>query len=750
MNRKYFFLCLTIVCCWSLFLFFSDYYYQIGLNDGQYLVRDPDSLFFLRLYEQSMVRGEILKTDEYGCFPNFRKLEYPPFHLQFLITISGFLLWITQGLEMPISVLIGWLPPLLGWLIAIFMVFFAWKKTGNKNLTLLVAYSSVPGSLAAMNSLFLKIDYTFLSQFFIWTWILCGWLYIDSEKQIWKSFGFLVSLAFIFTWPGVPLFFFLVTLYVTLLILDQDEAARGFTDYCFFSMFSAAVMTILYLYFWGEASNEIGSFGYFQPASILVAAIFIKLVWHFSQLVLRSGENKARLSLALIGGAVFLAVVLAVYFGEQLRAGINFFLVSDVLMKSVSELRPGLLVSSILRDPRPFFNSIYDLSVLFFFFPFVLLANPDGIFNRGGRIVRDFSVIFLLMGFVTIRYYAWIGSVIGFWCGLALYSVFEYVSKYSVRNANSVKNGNSLFLRVAIILLPFMLMHFSLSYPIFYQSRKMTSEYNQAFRWMKENTPKTSGYLDRGRPEYCCYSFWDRGNLINYYAQRPTLVNNAMWGFKKMAAVFTAESEDEVYSLCEKYGIRYFYVDDYREFTNEMVRFLRAFKKRSDAPEDSYAFFPEYVDSGDENVSEYASSFHYWLSDCFAIAETEVFRQSASRLRIVYCSGNLPEKNLPEILIFEMVRGTKITGKAPPGAEVDLSLTCLLQKKKLSYRKKVRADFSGSFSFIVPYANNYECGNIKIGEKYLVTCKAGQNEKIAECYVSEKDLHEGKVIRLDL
>jgi hypothetical protein len=703
---------------------------------------------FLRLYEQSLARGELITIDEYGCYPDFRKLDFPPFHLQLLMKISNFWLWITQGSKLTVGMMIGWLPPVAGWLIAMFMVFFTWKKTTNKNLTFFVAYACVPGSLAAMNSLFLKIDYTFLSQFFIWSWILAGWLFVDTGKYFWKVIGFIVASAFIFTWPGVPLFFLGVTIYGTLLILDNDEASKGFSEYCFFSMVSASLITIAHLFFSKAAASEIGSFGYFQPASIMMAAIFIKSVWYLNQLVVQSGYNKIRLNLALISCVVFFATIMIVFFAQQLRSGINFFLVSDVLMKSVSELKPGLNLSAVMRDPRILFNSIYDLSLFFFFFPLMFFANPNGIFNKGGRIIRDFSVIFLLIGFGTIRYYAWIGSVISFWCGLALYSVFEYAREHLEKKPNSVK-GNGLIFRAAIIVLPFMLMHFFLSYPIFFQSRKMSKGYIEAFRWIKENTTQTGGYYDRNRPEYCFYSFWDRGNLINYYAKRPTLVNNAMWGFKKMSAVFTAENENEIYSLCEKYGIKYFYIDDYREFTNEMVRFLRAFKNRSGVPDNSYVFFPEYVDSGDESINEYEKSLHFWLSDRFAISETVIFKQPASRLRIVYCSGNQPITELPGILIYELVKGAVITGKALPKSEVNLSLECRFQEKSLNYRKRAQADVNGSFAFVVPYANAYECGNVKVGEKYRISYKVGQIENFAECSISEDDLLKGNVIRLE-
>lgn len=743
MKKKVFLLVLLVLAFLSLVFHFSDYFYQTSLNDGQYLVRDPDSLFFLRLYDQSLLRGETLKIDEYGCYPNFRKLEYPPFHLQLLQGISLLAFTFFPDFQWSVGMLIGWLPPVAGWLIAMFMIFFAWRKTADKSLTLLVAFASIPGSLAAMNSLFLKIDYTFLSQFFIWTWILCAWLFIDSAKKSWALAGTIIVLAFILTWPGIPLFFLMVTLYVILLLLDNDEAAEPFAEYCFQTMTIASILAFIYLLVTGEASAEIGSFGYFQPAAILVGGLFLKLTACLNRRIDRSRISKARLMGWVGGSALAFVALLFLFFPQQVRDGLSFFFVSDVLMKSVSELKPGLNFSSMIKDPRSFFNGIYDLSILFFLFPFVLWANPFNIFSKGGRLIKDFSTAFLLMGFFTVRYYAWIGTVIGFWAGLALHAVFTYAR--SQMKSSRRKSGDArAFANIGVILLPFMLMHFVLSYPIFFQSRIMTKETIEAMRWIKENTPPTSGYFDNGRPEYCFYTFWSHGNILNYYAQRPTVVNNAMWGYGKMAAIFTAESEAEAYRLCEKYGVKYFYIDYFRNYTDEMVRYLDAYKKRPGLPEDKYLFFPEFVDKPGRK-DEFDRTFHFWLSDRAAMVETEIFKKPASRLRIIFVSGYYSKLVVPKILIYELVKGAKIEGKAQPGSRVVLTLTCKFQNINAEYKVETSGDDNGNFSFVVPYSTGYSNGNVTTGASYQVNY---DETRKAECFVSEEDVKEGKTIAL--
>lgn len=743
MKKKVFLLILFILAFLSLVFHFSDYFYQTSLNDGQYLVRDPDSLFFLRLYDQSLLRGETLKVDEYGCYPNFRKLEYPPFHLQLLQGISLLAFTFFPDFQWTVGMLIGWLPPVAGWLIAMFMIYFAWRKTADKNLTLLVAFASIPGSLAAMNSLFLKIDYTFLSHFFIWSWILGAWLFIDTAKRFWAFGGTIIVAAFLLTWPGIPLFFFMVTLYAVLLLLDKDEAAEPFAEYCFRTMTLASLPVFFYLMVTGEASTEIGSFGYFQPAAILVGGVFLKLALVLNRRIDRSKVSKAGLAATVAGSALICVAVLFVFFYQQVRDGISFFFVSDVLMKSVSELKPGLNFSSMIKDPRSFFNAIYDLSILFILFPFVLKANPFNIFSKGGRLIKDFSMAFLLMGFFTVRYYAWLGTVIGFWAGLALYAVFSY-SRSELKKSGKKPGFSRVFTSVAAVLLPFMLMHFVLSYPIFFQSRKMTKETVEAMRWIKENTPPTSGYFDQGRPEYCFYTFWSHGNILNYYAQRPTVVNNAMWGYGKMAAIFTAESEAEAYRLCEKYGVRYFYIDYFRNYSDEMVRYLSAYKKRPNLPEDNYLFFPEFVDKP-ERKDEFDRTFHFWLSDRAALVKTEIFKKPASRLRMIFCSGYYSKLVVPKILIYEMVKGANIQGKAPPDSLVELSLTCKFQKIDADYKVETRADENGNFSFLVPYSTGYSNGNVTTGASYHLS---GDQTHKAECVVSEQDVKEGKTVTL--
>lgn len=714
------------------------------MNHGQYLVRDPDSLFFLRLYDQSLLRGETIAVDEYGGYPHKRELKYPPFHMQFLLGVSLLAITIFPGIAWTVGMLIGWLPPFMGWLIAMLMVVFAWRQTKNRALTLLLVFAAIPGGCAALNSLFLKVDYTFLSHFLIWTWVLSSWMFVESKKNIWVVIGAVLAFAFTMTWAGVSLFFAVVSAYAIFLILQEARIAPAFSRFCCFSMLGASLPAFVYLFFISEASQGVGEFGFFQPVSLLIAALAIRVI-----VLIKTKSSVLKISrakfLMLLLLALFVSLAaLNLILPRQLSDGIRFLTISDPLMKSIGELKPGLDFSRVIVEPFTFFKGLFYLSILLFLFPFFYQANPAGIFSGGGRIIRDLSLIFVFLGIFAVRYYAWIGTVAGFWVGIMLYILFTY----SLRLAEKHRMRFSVLRLSAGVIpffLPFAFLHFIVSYPVFFQSRKINRETAVALQWIKSSTPVTSGYYDSGRPEYAFYCFWDKGNLINYYAQRPTLVNNTTHGFKKMAEIFAAESEQEALSFCDKYGVKYLFLDSQREFSHEMVRFIRATKKR-DMPEDEYRIFAQYVDV-DSGVVEYPRTFHYWMSNNLGLIPSQGFDRPASEFRLVFCSGYNSQLTLPRIMVFERVKGAWLKGKTSPGEKVVLSLKCRFQKIAALFKLETIADQEGGFAFKLPYSTGYKSGNVETEAEVIIDLGQDKQKMIA---VSEHDIRSGKTIDLHL
>jgi asparagine N-glycosylation enzyme membrane subunit Stt3 len=204
----------------------------------------------------------------------------------------------------------------------------------------------------------------------------------------------------------------------------------------------------------------------------------------------------------------------------------------------------------------------------------------------------------------------------------------------------------------------------------------MNTDLIDALNWIRENTPVTSGYADKKPPEYGILANWGEGNKIAYYARRPVLVNNAHWGYKKMAEIFTARSEKEAAELCQKHKARYIYIE-FRKISDDRIDFLDMYKKKENATYDVFSFTTDYVPP-DPPVASYTDTFHYWLSDNLGILPTGDFESPSENFRIIYSSRQINRFTSPKVLLYEFVKGCEIHGIADPKTEVVISTGCRL------------------------------------------------------------------------
>jgi asparagine N-glycosylation enzyme membrane subunit Stt3 len=691
----------------------------------------------MRLYEKAINTGKISQKDYYGSFPDELEIKYPPFHLRFLLEISYFLMMFLPEKWWGIDFLIGWIPPFFGWMIGLLMVFYTWKKTGNKGLTLMVAFACIPGRIAAMSSLFLKIDYDFLINLFIWVWVVGAAMYCPDKSRFWQFAGTISLLLFIFTWGGVPLFFSVVFIYSLFLQIVNRQLGQQFAEYAKSTFFLSCLVALVYVLYSGEKTLNIGYLGLFQPLFGLAVAVLLVV---FEKLFRKEPGAESKIAHYLaIATLPLIAILAAFFFRDQLSSGFSFLFNKDPHMLSVGELQPIISFSELIKDRDILISALYRLSLMFFFFPLIFLANPGRIFSGEGRFVRDFAILFLLMGCYSVRYFRWVGLVIGFLNGLILFELFLIFSR---RFCNSERKYGRL-----LLIVPLMVLHFVLSYPVFSRTAGIKKANLQALTWINENTPPTSGYYDEKRPEYSIFAVWSYGNQINYYARRPTIVNNTMAGFGKMSRLITAEDETQAYELCKKYGVRYFFIDAKYRLTDELVKFMQVYAKKVDEKDVVYRF----IDDSQESTTHsngLKESFYYWLGSKLAMEKSFNFPQAASRLRIVYCYEYYSEKIPPEHLIFQLVEGAKLTGKADAGTKVRIELDCQFFAIKRKFVQETIVGEDGRFEATVPYSNGYKNGFVFTGPNYLITRMVEGNTESKEVQVSEKAVIDGDRILL--
>src|SRR5659263_140299 len=81
-------------------------------------------------------------------------------------------------------------------------------------------------------------------------------------------------------------------------------------------------------------------------------------------------------------------------------------------------------------------------------------------------------------------------------------------------------------------------------------------DYLESFRWLRDNTPTTSGYnnLDK-TAEYGIMSWWDYGNWILYISQRPVVANNFQTGIDDASRFFTEFDVNATYDVFDGDGL---------------------------------------------------------------------------------------------------------------------------------------------------------------------------------------------------
>jgi len=237
--------------------------------------------------------------------------------------------------------------------------------------------------------------------------------------------------------------------------------------------------------------------------------------------------------------------------------------------------------------------------------------------------------------------------------------------------------------------------------------------YRTVANWLKENSPTTAGYLDGARtPEYGVLAAWDMGHLLRYIAERPQVQDNfgiygGREGFEAARRYFAARDEGEARSILTQLGVRYVLVDRslFGQGANSIARQL--YVQRGSAGEPSRLDLPPFE--------------HHRLA-----METSP-RQPA----------------VPHVMLYEIVRGARVEGRARPGSRVQIRLPIRSTERArpFAYRQQTTTDEAGIYRFVLPYATG-EREPLRSGPHYRLQC-GGESASLA---VPEQAVDAGDAI----
>jgi dolichyl-diphosphooligosaccharide--protein glycosyltransferase len=240
--------------------------------------------------------------------------------------------------------------------------------------------------------------------------------------------------------------------------------------------------------------------------------------------------------------------------------------------------------------------------------------------------------------------------------------------------------------------------------------------YRTIASWLKENSPKTAGYLDGARPpEYGVLAVWDMGHLVRYIAERPQVQDNfgiygGREGFEAARRYFAARDEGEARSILAQLGVRYVLVD--RGF---LGRAADSFARQL------YVQRERAGDAGERIRLELPPFEHHRLA-----METPP-----------------KQPRFPHVMLYEIVRGAQVEGRATPGSRVQIRLLVLSPERAgaFAYRQQTTTNAAGIYRFVLPYATGVE-EPLRSGPRYQLQCGG----EPASLVVTEQAVDEGHAI----
>jgi hypothetical protein len=240
--------------------------------------------------------------------------------------------------------------------------------------------------------------------------------------------------------------------------------------------------------------------------------------------------------------------------------------------------------------------------------------------------------------------------------------------------------------------------------------------YRHASRWLGEHSPPTQGWLDAAaRPEYAVLVPWDVGHLVRYEAKRPQVQDNlgvyvGREQFLAAGRYFAAPGEAQSVEILDGLGVRYVMIDSLGS----------GHGPAAEQPMTRKLYHPEVTRARGEPARLAALGRHR------LVFETPVAR-----------------KGVWHLMVYEVVPGARIDGRAAPGAvvEAELSVFSAERGEPLPWRGWVIATERGEFHLRVPYANDAK-GSVRTGPHYRLRC-GGDSAVVS---VSEEVVQAGSVV----
>jgi dolichyl-diphosphooligosaccharide--protein glycosyltransferase len=238
-------------------------------------------------------------------------------------------------------------------------------------------------------------------------------------------------------------------------------------------------------------------------------------------------------------------------------------------------------------------------------------------------------------------------------------------------------------------------------------------------RWLHEASPPTRGWLDaRLEPEYGVLAAWDDGHMLRYYAERPFVEDNfgpfvGRAGFDAAREYYASMDEDAAVEIARRCNARY------------VVATTKGSGQEDTTEAMAQRLTPKLRPGGGLTLPTPALDRHRLV-----FVADDSARARASR-------------QLPAIAaVYEIVKGARVQGGAPPGAAIHFDLRLELPDgSALFWIAGATADATGRYALRLPYPTQPDDGSaVRSDESYRVRVE----DREARLAISAADVSLGR------
>ncbi|OPY30763.1 MAG: Dolichyl-monophosphooligosaccharide--protein glycosyltransferase AglB [Methanocella sp. PtaU1.Bin125] len=741
------------------------------IKDGHILLYDQDSYYHLRRITSIVENFPAVNIyDSYVNYPDGYFIGWPPLY-DFTAALASLVLGlgnpgtlVTEVAASAVNVTIG--------LLGIAAAFFLARDVFGEKAALAGAFVMAILPATAFMTGFAYVGHHSLEMLVSLTMYLLFLRGVTRGKAqgltfssirsgkgpvVYAALAGVATAAAILSWDGAP--FFIGTIIAFAFLQYALDARRGEgSEYLTVAGIVAAVTALAFILpfvvtsYYGQRFEIIAL--YMSWFHVIMLVGFGAFFAFMGAVVAAAKKTKAPWPAvpiaAIVTGAIALAAtsVLLPQLFDNLVAGLTFLSGGSTVLSSISEVSPLLYV-----------NGQFSLAAVWTYFGTALLIAVVGLVAYlfalrktpvGPAVVffLTWTAIVAVMNLMQQRFVYLLGINVALLAGYGIWYAARQAGLDRPAGAVDGKRGKrtgagsrprlTTGLAVAAIASVVLLLQ-PLAYACIINTTPLTvtGNWDDAAAWIKENTPATSYTYsaDIGTmPEYGVMTWWDYGNYILYRGERPAVSNNFQTGIDASANFFLASSEplaDRIMDACKAKYVAVDYLmgsasigipgvfDSMATLAGENASSYFMTFRRLDPASGGTALF---VDGN----NKYYGSMYSRLYNDRGLGGQDPLGNVTSGLRhyrMVYAN-----EGADPVVVFEKVPGAVITGNAPPGSRVTLTLNVSWGDGSRDYCSYATADQDGAYRFTVPYATGAAAGPVTTGAHYVVSAGGAKTD----------------------